>query len=145
KEKFDYLKVEIKNDRGVYGTVEAKYIVFCEGVGLKENIFFNRLPLIGNKGEYLIVEIPLLKIDKIIKSSFALIPLGNHLYKFGASYELEFDSWNADEKAKAFLISKLEELIQQPYKIIDVQVGVRPTVRDRRPLLGQHPDSKNMF
>jgi glycine/D-amino acid oxidase-like deaminating enzyme len=32
-----------------------------------------------------------------------------------------------------------------PYEIVSHVSGVRPTVSDRRPLVGQHPEYKNLF
>ena len=48
---------------------------------------FNFLPLDGTKGELLLVRIPDLKLNKIIKSNVFIIPLGNDVYKVGATYD----------------------------------------------------------
>ena len=42
-------------------------------------------------------------------------------------------------------ISQLEELLKVPFTITDHQAGIRPTVLDRRPLIGPHPLHKNVF
>ena len=112
---------------------------------MKENPYFNDLPLVGNKGSYIIVECEDLQLTRALKSHFFLIPLGNNQYKFGATYENHFKDVDHDIAAKAQLIDELEKLISVPYKMISQQTGVRPTVIDRRPLVGQHSKHKQLF
>ena len=48
--------------------------------------------------------------------------------------------------AKIFTICEnFENICTLPYKVIGQKAGIRPTVNDRRPLLGEHPHKKNMF
>ncbi len=142
---FDYSQLIIGDDEITYQKYHAQKIIFCEGANLLQNPFFKWLPLIGNKGEYLIVKIPSLTLNVILKTAIALIPLGNQLYKFGATYSREYTTNLPEAEARRFLLQKLEEIIDCPYTIIETQVGIRPTVLDRRPLLGQHPQHKNVL
>lgn len=135
---FDYAALNIYKHHVEYKGLQARKIIFCEGYGTLKNPYFNNLPLIGNKGEYLIAKIPDLHTEVIVKTALALIPLGNAYYKFGASYNRDFTSLDSEEDKREFLIKKLEEIINLPYSIESIDVGVRPTVLDRRPLLGQH-------
>lgn len=138
-ETFDYTQLESTKNYVQYKTLKAKKIIFAEGKTLLQNPFFNYLPLVPNKGEYLIIHAPSLKLNHIIKTALALVPLGNSYYKFGASYSRDFTTELPEPEAKNFLIKKLEELLDCPYEIVEIQAGVRPTVLDRRPLLGRHP------
>jgi glycine/D-amino acid oxidase-like deaminating enzyme len=52
---------------------------------------------------------------------------------------------NPTEEAKQELIGHLRVLGDFSYDILDQQVGVRPTVLDRRPILGAHHTIKNMY
>lgn len=142
---FDFEKLEITNDGVTYGGIKAQRIVFCEGHHIQKNPFFNYLPLIGNKGSYLIFKCPNLKLKVALKSYYFIIPLGNHHYKFGATYGNHFKAKEHDKASKQELISRLDKLIDTPYEIIAQVVGVRPTIKDRRPLLGQHPKYKQLF
>src|SRR5699024_6243604 len=83
-EEFDYSKLNLSNGQVGYKSLTAKKIIFCEGYRMLQNPYYKSLPLIGNKGAYLIVKIPGLALDKIVKTAIALIPLGDDLYKFGA-------------------------------------------------------------
>ena len=54
---------------------------------MMQNPFFNKLPLVGNKGEYLIIYAEDLQLQEAFKSSIFIIPIGNNLYKVGATYD----------------------------------------------------------
>lgn len=144
KESFDYECVKFENGKIEYKNIKAKYIVFCEGFGLKKNPFFKDLPLIGTKGELITVHAPDLKLEKILKSSAFVMPLGNDLYKIGATFNWKDKSPTPTEVAKNELVEKLETIVKVPYKIVAHEAGIRPTVKDRRPLLGRHKDYKQL-
>jgi glycine/D-amino acid oxidase-like deaminating enzyme len=145
KETFNYSDLISNPTHVIYKNHEASYIVFAEGFGLTKNPFFNYLPLKPAKGELLTIHAPDLKIDFILKSSVFLMPLGEDLYIVGASYNWEDTTHNITVKAKEELLNKLERFMLCDYKIIDQVAGIRPTVKDRRPLVGQHHKHKNMF
>lgn len=145
KESFLYSAL-ILNDAFVkYKNIEAKQIVFAEGFSMLQNPYFNYLPLDGTKGELLYVRIPNLKLNSIVKSSVFIIPLGNDLYKVGATYNWQDKTDDTTDSAKTELIEGLERLIDCDYEIIDHVAGIRPTVKDRRPLVGSHYLHKNVY
>jgi glycine/D-amino acid oxidase-like deaminating enzyme len=137
-EYFDYSELKLNPNSVSYKGIEARHIVFAEGFGLKNNPFFVYLPLNGTKGELLLIKAPGLKLDVIAKGNVFMIPLVNDIYKVGATYEWEDKTTLPTEKARAELIEKLEELINCPYEIIEQTAGIRPTVTDRKPLVGTH-------
>ena len=133
-------------DEGIeYKQWKAKKIIFCEGAKAKENPFFNYLPFMCDKGEILLVKIPNVKFDKIYKHKVYLIPYEADTYWVGASVRWDYTNDLPTEEGKKELIEKLEKAITVPYAIIDHQAAIRPTVRDRRPFIGQHPRHKSLF
>ena len=144
-ETFDYSNLIINNDSIEYKNTKAKHIIFAEGFGMLSNPFFKELPLDGTKGELLLIKAPNLDLDVMVKSSVFVIPLGNALYKVGATYNWEDKTNVPTEEAREELVSNLKELIQCDFEIIEHYAGVRPTVKDRRPMLGAHPIHQNMF
>ncbi|WP_298510647.1 FAD-binding oxidoreductase [uncultured Kordia sp.] len=142
-ERFQYEKLIVEDASVTYQNVQAKKIVFCEGFGLKKNPYFSYLPLNGTKGELLFIKAPNLKIDYVLKSSVFIIPQGNDIYTVGATYNWTDKTNLPTQEAKKELIEKLAKLINCEYEIITQVAGIRPTVIDRRPLVGTHPkDSK---
>ena len=142
---FDYDNLQILPEYVVYKGHRAKQIVFAEGFGLMQNPYFNYLPMLGSKGEYVIIEVKGLNERKIIKSSLFLIPLGSDLYKVGATYNRNQKDHRTTEEAKNEMMKKLNSLLNCDYKIVDQVAGVRPTVTDRRPLVGRHPKHSNLW
>jgi glycine oxidase len=141
---FDYSSLIVENDYVLYKNIKAKRIVFAEGFGMLLNPFFNKLPLDGTKGELLLIKAPNLNLDVIVKSSVFVLPIGNDLYKVGATYNWEDKTNIPTEAAKKELINNLKELITCNFEVIEHYAGVRPTVKDRRPLVGTHPVHKNL-
>jgi glycine/D-amino acid oxidase-like deaminating enzyme len=141
---FDYSGLVIEKEFISYQNIKAKHIVFAEGFGMLLNPFFNKLPLDGTKGELLLIKAPNLNLDVIMKSSIFVLPIGNDLYKVGATYNWEDKTNIPTEAAKKELIDNLKELITCDFEVIEHYAGVRPTVKDRRPLVGTHPVHKNL-
>jgi glycine/D-amino acid oxidase-like deaminating enzyme len=138
-ESFQYDQLQISQDSVRYKNIQAKYIVFCEGFGIKQNPYFNYLPLKGTKGELLYIKAPNLQVDYVLKSSVFLIPQGDDIYTVGATYNWADKTNIPTAEARKELLEKLAKIIRCDYEVIDQVAGIRPTVVDRRPLVGTHP------
>lgn len=145
KSRFDYEALEIDKDYVQYDGIKARNIIFCEGFGLSKNPFFNYLPLVGNKGEYIIVKVPGLQLDVTVKSSVFIAPLGNDLYTVGATYNNKDKTPQPTAGAREELMKKLGKLITVPFEVVDQVAGIRPSTVDRRPLVGRHPVLDHLF
>ena len=143
-EKFDYQLLNIHSDAVSYQGITARRIIFAEGFGLHQNPFFNHLPLDGTKGEVLVIKAPKLKLDKILNASVYFVPLGNDLFKIGATYHWDDKSNKTTAAGKNELIDKIKEIISCEFEIISHLAGVRPTVKDRKPLVGTHTKYANI-
>ena len=139
-EDFDHSLMEFKTNGILYKNMEASRIVFCEGFGMKKNPFFNDLPLNGTKGETITIKAPDLKIDFLAKSTLFVLPLENGLYKIGATFNWTDKTSDPTHEGRSELMEKLDKVLSVPYEIIDHNAGIRPTVKDRRPLVGKHPE-----
>ena len=144
RESFEYDRLIIEKNRLLYKDIEASQLVFSEGSYLHKNPFFKYLPMREAKGEMLLIEVPDLSIDFAVKSSVFMIPFGKHIFVVGATYNWEDKSFTQTEKAKDELENKLKRFLQLPYKVIAYKIGIRPTIKDRRPLLGKHPKYPNL-
>lgn len=143
-ESIDYNVIQFNNNSISYKDILTTHIVFAEGFGLKQNPFFNSLPLQGSKGELITINAPQLKLDFVLKSSVFIIPLGGSIYRIGSTYD-HTDKTNAiTSQAREELLTKLKTLINCDFEVINQVAGIRPTVKDRRPLVGTHPKYKNL-
>ena len=73
-----------------------------------------------------------------------MMPVSEKRLRVGATYSWDPLDWNATKEATDELESKLKALLKIPYTIKSVIAGVRPSVRDRRPLVGVHPEYSNV-
>ena len=144
-ETFDYDDLIIHEDYVEYKGIKAKNIVFSEGFGVKQNPFFKDLPLMGTKGEMLLIETDA-DIPYIVKSSAFLAPDVSQKgrYYVGATYNWQDKSNTPTTEAREHLETKIKKLLQKDYKVVLQKAGIRPTVKDRRPLVGVHKQHKNL-
>jgi glycine oxidase len=144
KETFDYDALIIQDDFITYKGVKARNVVFAEGFGLHSNPFFNQLPLDGTKGELFIIKAPNLNLDVIVNTSVFILPLGNDLFKVGATYNWKDKTDLPTEEGKNELMERILEIISCEFEVVQHFAGVRPTVKDRRPLVGTHDQHKRL-
>ena len=141
-----------------YRDIEARRIVFCDGVGSFAGPYFSRLPFAPNKGEVLIVDIPGLEktaaslgeaatgLDgdtgtgrTIFKKGISLAPWQDGLYWVGSSYEWSFKTTEPTEGFRQKTEMALKEWVKLPFRVVDHIAAVRPATLERRPFVGFHP------
>lgn len=136
---FRYEDLQIAPNSITYQDIEATHLVFCEGYGAVQNPFFNYLPFRGDKGEVLIVKIPGADLQQIVKQNNTFfVPLAEDVYWVGATYAWQFEDELPTEQARQELLARVESVIHLPFEVLDHWAAIRPTVKDRRPFLGQH-------
>ena len=116
---------------------------YCEGVGVRDNPLFNYLPFKPTHGEILIIKTDQFSFDHILNKKMFIKPLGDNKYLVGATYNWEINEPIITKEAKLELIERLNAFTNFEYTIVEQKAGIRPTVSDRRPLLGRHPDHEN--
>ena len=141
---FNYSEIDFLKEGIKYNDIKAKKIVFCEGFGLKQNPYFKYLPMQEAKGELLTIYAPKLNINFLLKAAVFVLPLGNDHYKVGATFNWKDKTLKPTQEGRSELVNKLNTFLTTPYTIIDQTAGIRPTVKDRRPLVGVHPKYKQL-
>lgn len=144
-ERLDYNKLLVEESYVAYQSHKFTKVVFAEGFGIHANPFFNHLPLDGTKGELFIIKAPSLDLVDIINTSVFILPLGDDLFKVGATYNWKDKTDLPTQEGRDELVTRIKEILQCDFEIISHYAGVRPTVKDRKPLLGQHEIYKNLF
>lgn len=144
REQFDYSAIQFSDKKINYKKISSSKIVFCEGFGIKKNPFFKQLPIQEAKGELITIHAPELEIDFVLKSSVFIMPLGNQLFLVGATFNWRDKSNTPTEEGKKELVQKLDKIISVSYKVVKHVAGIRPTVKDRRPLVGVHKEHSQL-
>ncbi len=144
-EKFNFEALEVSENFVSYQGKKAKAIIFCEGANAIENPYFKFLPFQLAKGECLILKIDDFYNDKVINGEVFIMPTPvKDEYYIGSTHEWNYDDDQPSEKGKNEILGNLSTVLTAPYQIVAHKAAIRPTVKDRRPFIGFHPEYKNV-
>lgn len=126
-----------------YENYQADKMIHCTGIDSLVP-YFNWLPIRPLKGET--VHITLNERPEVIynKGVYVVPTSETAVYKAGATYSLNELSPSCTPEGKKELEDKLFALLKNPFQILEQEWGIRPTTIDRRPILGPHPEYKNL-
>ena len=119
--------------------ITAKKIIFCDGAEAATGSLFGLLPFAVNKGESLLVRIPGFPENHIFKKTYSLVPLGNELFRWGASYIWKTNDPLPTTAFREQAENQLRHFIKLPFTVEDHQAAFRPATVERRPFAGFHP------
>lgn len=128
-----------------YGEVYAEQVIFCEGHRMVHNPLFPFLAIIENKGDVFRIKTSVFSGEKIYKRGSYAVQLASGEFKVGSTYKWNVSDDTPDEAGFEELKLKTDALINGPYEVVSHLAGIRPTTRDRRPVLGEHPTLNNLF
>jgi glycine/D-amino acid oxidase-like deaminating enzyme len=140
RETFDWAQLVTDTAGATYATrVQARHVICCEGAAAIHNPYFNWLPLTPNQGEVLDVDCPELSDAQVLNRGAYVVPVGAGRFRVGATYRWPPFADGPTPAARQELTDRLAAITHQPFAVVGQRAGVRPAVRDRKPLLGLHP------
>lgn len=121
----------------------ADHIIFAEGVEMCNNSYFNYIPLVPTHGDILNIKCNFEQQNLLHFGKF-LIPLKNGEYRYGSTYN--WDIKNSEPSKEGLQALKLywNKHFSKEFELLEHKAGLRPATKDRMPLLGQHPEYKNL-
>lgn len=137
---FHHTALQLLPNGIAYEGIQARKVIFCEGFQATQNPYFNHLPFEGAKGEVLLVDIPNAHFEKLLKRKIFIVPLSSGHYWIGSNYARQFPNDLPTPQGRLQLIDELQQILHTPFEILEHQAAIRPTVKDRRPLIGLHPE-----
>lgn len=145
-EHFDPEALRAVNRLWQYKDLTVKNVIFCEGFRLGSNPFF-KSPVFLNpsKGEHLLLSIPGCSLSKMIKRKYFLVPLEKDLFWFGAKDGWHFSDSEPTGEAFELLNRHADRMVQVPYEILEHRAAIRPTIKDRRPVIGKHESLEGIY
>ncbi|MBP3960297.1 FAD-binding oxidoreductase [Gemmata sp. G18] len=121
-------------------SVEARTVIFCRGFDAGTDPWFGSIKFNAAKGEILTVRVPGLTEDRVIHRGIWLAPIGNEVFRVGATYTWEpLDSAPTTE-GRAEIESRLRAFLRLPFEVLDHNAAVRPVIDAGFPVLGRHPE-----
>lgn len=142
-ENFDFK--QFSPEHNSYKNIQAKKVVFAEGVKVLQNPYFQKIPIIPNKGETLIIQTDADLPDVIFKSKNFLMPLGNQRYYVGATYARTWKTQEVTQQAKDNLVQNLQHYFKDNFEILEHRCSFRPTTQDRKPIIGKHQTKNDLY
>lgn len=143
-EKLDYEKLILFANSITYDNITAQKIIFCEGSAAAQNPFFKSLKFKHSKGEVLELKIPELKLNEIVSDEVFVMPIGKDRYKVGATYTWDKLNYDTTDSARKELLDKLRNICSAPFEVLSQKAGIRPTMHDRKPVIGLLPDNSRI-
>ncbi len=144
-EVFDYKALEKKSGFWSYKGCRYEAVIFSEGYKGAANPFFSFCKYRPTKGELLTISSEYLPRHQIIKDDIIIIPLGGDRFWVGATYTRSFQFDLPSRTNYVKLRGQLDDLLAVEYTLLAHHSGVRPTVKDRRPVLGEHPELEGLY
>lgn len=142
---FDYGELKLSDDCITYKGITAQKIIFCEGAQAINNPFFPAKAFKLTHGEVFEIESSELPEDEVVNKGVFILPTSNKKFKVGSTYEWDNITGMPSEKGKAELTEKIKQLIAVPFQIISHKAGIRPTVADRRPIIGKSDTNDKIY
>lgn len=142
---FVYSELIKEGESWVYKGEKFKNIIFSEGIKIKHNPFFTEIKIIENKGETMIISTDDDLPKAIVKSRNFMMPIDENKYYIGATYSRDFIDDKPTKEGLEKLKRGLNHYFKGEYEILEHRAALRPTVIDRRPVIGRHKDFNNMF
>lgn len=115
--------------------------IFCEGYRIRENPWFQHCPMELAAGEIQTIQTNAPLPEGILNAGKWVRPTGTQqTYLAGATYSWDNLESQPSMDSLADMQAGLGKLLQEPYQVLERQSGIRPVTKDRKPLLGQHPE-----
>ena len=141
---FNHSDLILHRNKVVWKNLEAKTLVFCEGAYATQNPFFTEVPFYLSKGDVLTVEIEGLNSNYIINKDVFILPKPDNRFIIGSNYVHDQTHWDPTEESKQFILTKIRKITHLPINILEHRSGIRPTIKDRKPVLGRHQHHKSL-
>lgn len=119
---------------------EYEKVVLCNG-HLVRDFLPDPEVMSPTRGEVMTIKTEYIGEEAIRHGNIFILPLGNNRFKVGATYHWDDLRDQTSEDGLAQLKTGLEKLYNGPYEVIEHLAGVRPNVKDRKPLMGQIADN----
>ncbi|WP_413532375.1 NAD(P)/FAD-dependent oxidoreductase [Empedobacter brevis] len=144
-ETFDFNEFKLNDNQTSYKNINANKIIFAEGYNILNNPYFKNLPVIGVKGEVLKIKTEAILPEAVVKGKEFLMPLENNQYFVGATYDRDSVNYEITNEAKDYLVNGVKQFLNDDINVMEQNASIRPTVIDRRPIIGAHPTYQQLI
>jgi glycine/D-amino acid oxidase-like deaminating enzyme len=124
-------------------------VVCCGGAMDHRDPYWAFLGIRPNAGERWLLEIPdsdpSSKHARVYRKAGLLAPMPNGQWWLGSANRWDSMDEGPSERGEAHLQQRAEGLLGSPYRLLEHGAGIRATMKDRRPVLGPHPEHEGLW
>ncbi|GAB1429566.1 FAD-dependent oxidoreductase [Ignavibacteria bacterium] len=136
----------LQGNRITWAGISAKSVVWCEGWRSAINPLWSYLPFVPAKGEILTIRADDLDIPGVATREILIAPTFERgVFRVGATYKWNFADEEPTVEGREELLECLRQWIEAPFEILSHDSGVRPAMRDIKPVIGRHYEADNHF
>jgi glycine/D-amino acid oxidase-like deaminating enzyme len=132
------------------GIINSKNLIFATGHSTGDSPFWKWLPLHLIKGQVAKFKTngkPLSFSHSISSLGYIALTGEKDTFVQGSTYEHNFVDLNPDEEGEAYLRKRMRRTLpglEESSTVLEQWAGVRTSTPNRKPVLGRHPDHKNL-
>jgi glycine oxidase len=137
----DHDDISIANNIAKYSGKLYHKVIFCEGFRVDDNPWFQSIPMESSQGEIQTVMANTPLPEGILNCGKWLRPLGDRLFQAGSTHK--WDNMYSDPKKENDneIQDGMKNILHQLPVLLHRRTGIRPASKDRKPVLGFHPQN----
>ncbi len=122
-------------------------VIWAEGAAGKANPLLTQLPLAPLKGEILLLapQAPPTLAGAVLNRAAYLAPRPDGLLWAGSTYQHQYESEGPTEEGRASILQRVGKFYLPGLGVEKHLAGIRPSVRDRRPIVGWLPEHAHQY
>lgn len=145
-EEFHYQRLKILDSGVEYAGIRYDGVIFADGIhAWQHNPWFPRAFMRPTRGDVLTLSGLPDDWDFILHFSHFVLPIGERRWKLGATYDFRHLSPHPNLLMANEMLSGLKKIADVSPVVEETNAGVRPNTKDRRPLVGAHPQYPQLY
>lgn len=124
-------------------SIKAERAIFCSGAASSQQ--FPEVPNNRSRGDILEVSIPNYQRKEVVHRSVWVAPQSGGRQLVGSTYDWKNLGNEPTTEGKEEVLVQLSRMVEGSVEVFGQRAAVRPTMKDFEPVIGQHPERKNIF
>ncbi len=123
--------------------LSADRVIFCQGA--VRNPWFEGIPNNPSRGDVINVQLDNYQMKEVVHHSIWLAPEADGSLTAGATYDWNFVKNTPTAAGRREILKAMSRFIEGPVRVRYQTAAVRPTMKDYRPVIGQHGVFKRLW
>lgn len=129
----------------VFAGMHFSHVIHSGGWLLEDQWVAGQLPFTPMRGEIIDVFLEGFEENYILVKNHFMLPLGAGRYRIGSTYDWRITEAITTQEGLKMLMDFASEIMGSKPELLAHRAGVRPAVKDRRPLVGKIKGDRNFY